>query len=43
MNVEMVYAHKFAEARHLIEQGGEKVAEGIAMLLISKVRARMQC
>ena len=43
MNVEMVNAHKFAEARQLIEQGGEKVAEGIAMLLISKVRARFQC
>ena len=36
MNVEMVYSDKFSKAKRLITQGGDKVAEGIALLLIAK-------
>ena len=38
MNVELVNVDKFEAARRLIEQGGDKAADGIAMLLIAKVR-----
>ena len=32
----MVYSDKFSKAKRLITQGGDKVAEGIALLLIAK-------
>jgi hypothetical protein len=37
MNVELVHVDKFEAAQRLIEQGGDKTADGIAMLLIAKV------